>query len=147
MPTAFKNTGGDARVPRTLFQHAHIDGENTFPAQAFLKTTEIFLLFPDNWNGLDKLYLWLLCSGTEAGLDLDVTINIATTGETYNNHTQNVVPVTFNGTINEYIRVDLTTLFATVLANLQPNDMMWIVASWDSGDTMTYMIGAEAQET
>lgn len=135
------------RYPRTLFQHAHRDGSNTFPAMIQLNQGEVFLHFPDNWNGLDALRIWFLATLTEAGATVNITVNIATGNEVYNVHTQTVNAIAVPLALNEYEVIDITATFAVVLANLLPNDMMWIVVVRASGDEDFYLIGAEAQET
>jgi len=139
--------GATPRVPRTLFQHAHRDGSSTFPAFIFLNEGECFLHFPHNWNGLDDLKLWLYSTGTENDMTVDIRIDIGTCTEDIDTHTQTVNGVAFDVANGKYTCLDLTVPFAIVLALLNPNDMMWIYVEWASGDSATYLIGAEAQET
>lgn len=136
-----------ARVPRTLFQHAHEDGSAEFPANIFLGQGEVFIHFPDNWNGLDALRLWFVGGATDVGQTVNVTINIATADEVFNTHTQTVNAIAVPIVLNEYEIEDLTAAFAAVLANLAANDMMWIIVAHASGDENIYLVGAEAQET
>lgn len=140
-------TAPTARVPRTLFQHAHRDGSSTFPANIWADQGECFLHFPDNWNGLDALKLWFFATSTEANMTINVTVNIGTCSELFNVHTQTVNAIDLDVVQNKYTCIDITVAFATVLANLAANDMMWIIVAHASGDTQEYFIGAEAQET
>lgn len=135
------------RYPRTIFEHAHQDGVATFPpAIGGGSSAEAFMLMPDNWNGLDSLVLFLLGGWTGQLANLTVTINIATCNEAFNVHTQTVANIVVDTVLNEYECVDLTALFAVVLANLVSRDMIWIVATLIDEQNL-YVVGLEAQET
>lgn len=136
-----------ARVPRTVFGHAHEDGSAEFPpALTFGQIGEQHVLMPDNWNGLDGIYLWLLGGATEA-TTWNITVNIGSCDEAFNVHTQTVNGHAVNMVANEYECVDLTTIFATVLANLAARDMIQVLATLASGDGPHYDMGVELQET
>lgn len=147
MPEAYIAYNSDwARVPRTLFEHAHIDDNALFPPYTgFGQVVEVFMLMPDNFHGLDSLTLWCL-GGSTAAVTLDVTIDIGTCAEAYNIHTQTVNNIAYNQVINQYYCLDLTTPLATVLANLAARDMLWLKAS-ESSDETQYIVGLELQET
>lgn len=147
MPVAYMDTDTPpVRYPRTIFEHAHIDGVSTFPANLVdLNVGEIFMLMPDNFNGLDGLYLWLL--GSFAGeIHLSMTLNIATCSEAFNTHTQTVNNHAVTTVVNAYKCVDLTTIFATVLANLTARDMIWLTVQ-ESDEDGVYLVGLEVQES
>lgn len=147
MPRANQDQAGDTRVPRGIFQHAHIDAQADFPCMISFDTAEMFLLIPDNWNGLSKVFLWLLGGGIENANLLDVVINIGTSGEAFNIHTQAVANNNVVFALNEYIKIDLTAIFAVVLANLQSLDMMWVTATWQNDTFEHFCVGLEVQET
>lgn len=135
-----------ARVPRTIFQHAHVDGVATFPAVIDGGDGEIFILMPDNFNGLDALVLWFYTVDAN-NVVVNITVNIGTCNEQKDAHTQTVNAIGFAVGADEYECVDLTVTFATVLANLASRDMMWIVVDWVSADEVIYLVGGEVQET
>ena len=135
------------RVPRTIFAHGHEDGETEWlPIIGVGDTTIAYLLIPDNWNGLDKLYLWLLGSGASQQT-YNITVDIATCDEAYNVHTQTVNGKAVNTVAGEYECVDLTTDFAAVLANLATRDIIRVTVVYALGDDFAKLVGIELQET
>lgn len=147
LPQAWKIQTGDARVPRTVFGHAHESGSATFPPQInFGDTARMHILMPDNWNGLDALILWLSGADTEQKT-LNITVNLGTCGENQNTHTQTVNGLTPTITADKYLCLDLTVTFATVLANLAARDMIQVLVYQAAGDNYTEVFGIEAQET
>jgi len=135
-----------ARIPRTLFQHAHQDGYNAFPPELSTEiTAEMFLLLPDNWNGTDALVLWFLGGGSMAST-VNVTIDVGTCDETFDTHTQTVNAINMTVVLNEYECLDLTAIFETVIALMNARDMLWIKVT-GAVDFSVYLIGAEIQET
>lgn len=137
-----------ARIPRTLFAHAHQDGQNYFPPNLSIGhlTGLSFTLIPDNWNGLDNFILWLRGGSTEA-LTIDVTVDLGSCNELYNVHTQTVAAIGVNTVLNEYECVDLTATFAVVLANLAVRDIIQVTVTLATGDGPLYYMGIELQET
>lgn len=136
-----------ARVPRTIFAHAHESGSSLFPpALNFNDVGLAYTLMPDNWNGLDGLYAWFWDDATEAKT-VNITINIATCDEVFNTHTQTVNAIVVNIVANEYECLDLTTIFETVLANLSSRDMIQVLVTYASGDEPLSYFGIELQET
>lgn len=135
-----------ARIPRTLFQHAHRDDDASFPADVSLDLfATMFVLLPDNWNGTDAIVLWFLGVGTGAG-NTDVTIDAATCGEALNTHTLTVANIAVALVANQYTCVDITTEFAALIALLNPRDMLRIMADEDT-ETGAEIVGIEIQET
>lgn len=147
-PQAWKvEEGGDARVPRTLFGHAHESGSAVFPPEInFSDIARMHILMPDNWNGLDALVLWVSDDVTE-NKTINVTINIGTCGEAQATHTQTVNAIACNITANQYLCIPLTVTFATVLANLTARDMIQVLVEYAGGDEPIQVFGIEAQET
>lgn len=136
-----------ARVPRTLFAHAHESGSSVFPPEInFSDVARMHLVIPDNWNGLDAIYLWVSDDATE-DKTINVTINIGTCGEAYNIHTQTVNAIACNIIANQYLCIDLTTTHATVLANLAARDMIQVLVDHAGGDEPIWVFGIELQET
>lgn len=136
-----------ARVPRTLFAHAHKRAKAEFPpntldSQHFICIDQL----PDNWNGTDKLYMWLY--GLETGADVPYTIiaNAGKNGEAFNIHTQTVANKLITKTINEYERVDLTTDLAVWIALITSGDILWFDVT-ESAGVNDLGIGFEIQET
>ena len=148
MPEAYAGYAAPtARVPRTLWAHTHEDGANDYPPVLNLSTTHMaYVIIPDNWNGLDKLYLWLLGAGAEQ-ITINVTVDIGTCDEAYNIHTQTVNGLTPTLAANEYECVDLTTTHAAVLANLAARDVIRVTVTHVAGDEAHMSIGIELQET
>jgi len=135
------------RVPRTLFGHAHESGSSVFPPEIdFSDVAKMHLVIPDNWNGLDKIYLWVSDDATE-DKTINVTVNLGTCGEAYNIHTQTVNGIACNITANQYLCIDLTTTHATVLANLAVRDMIQVLVEHAGGDNPIQVFGVELQET
>lgn len=135
-----------ARVPRTIFQHAHIDGNAEFPPSfAQSQMAEVFAHLPDNWNGFDAFYLKLLGGQTEA-TTIDITINAGTCDELFNIHTQTVNDIAINMVVDEYECLDLMTLFATVIALMNSDDDLWITAT-DDGEFNQFLIGVVIEES
>jgi hypothetical protein len=138
--------GGDPRVPRTLFAHAHEDGSSAFPPILPNENTgEVFILLPDNWNGTDKLVLWFL-GGFGMSSTVSVTIDVGTCDEGYSNHSQTVNGINMTVVQDEYECLDITAAFATVIGNFNSRDMIWIKVT-PTIDFNVYLIGAEIQET
>lgn len=135
-----------ARVPRTLFQHAHVDGNASHPASTNVLTAECFIQIPDNWNGTDKVIVWLLGGENSANTPYDITLDIATCDEAYNIHTQTVLGTLVNIVLNEYECWDVTAILAVVLANLASGDMLWFKISEQYG-IVAWCVGVEIQET
>lgn len=148
MPEAYPAyTAPVARVPRTLFAHAHEDASAQFPPDIdFGDTAKMHNLIPDNWNGLDAIYVWFLGTGTD-NTTVNVTINIGTCTEAYNTHTQTVNGIAATQAANIYTCVDLTTTHATVLANLAARDMVQVLVTHAGGDESIIVMGFEMQET
>lgn len=148
MPEAFKVvSAGDPRVPRTLFAHAHQSGSAVFPPSiGGGNTADMHQLIPDNWNGLDGIYLWVLGAWTGQFANFTITINIGTCDELHNVHTQTVANIVVNTVINEYECIDLTTTFETVLANLASRDMIRVSVTVVDEQAVLIM-GIELQET
>jgi len=135
------------RVPRTLFAHAHRDQDMSFPVELHAAINCIaYTIIPDNWNGLDALILWLIGAGTEQ-LTITVTIDIGTCTEVYNIHTQTVAAINKNMVASTYACIDLTALFAVVLANLAVRDILRVSVIATTMDNTSRMIGIELQET
>jgi len=135
------------RIPRTLWAHAHDSTQDAFPVVLlFEHTQEMFILLPDNWNGLDKLVLWIIGGGTETP-DLTITIHIGTCTEAYNIHTQTVTPIACALANTIYKCLDLTALFDTVLPNLASRDLIRLTVTATTMDYTHYVMGMELQET
>jgi len=136
------------RYPRTLFAHAHEDsGVNVFPVDfAFENQRRMFIAIPDNWNGLDAIYVVLRGGLTEA-ITVNTTINIGTCDELWNIHTQTINGTNINLVTNEYECFDLATIHATVLANLQSNDILYLNIFMATGDQTHHIFGLVLQES
>lgn len=147
MPSAYIKASGDARVPRTLFAHAHHADDAEFPPNTLMALhPRCIMQLPDNWNGTDKLYMWLY--GLEAAIDCPYTIvaNAGKNGEAFNIHTQTVAGKLVQKAANEYERVDLTTDLAVWIALLTSGDILWFDVS-ESAGVNDLVIGFEIQET
>ena len=138
--------GGDARVPRTIFQHAHIDEDNSFPAGGLAVAGDMFILLPDNWNGIDKIYIWLLANAIWTNVPFDITVDVGSCDEAPNTHTQTVLGTLLTVANNRYYCWDITTICATVIALMNARDMLWIKVTEQWG-IAGYVIGVEIQET
>lgn len=138
--------GGDARVPRVLFQHAHTDGNAAFPSGGVSTQGEATILIPDNWNGMANMYVWLLAQEPWTNVPVDITINVGSHGEVYTIHNQTVLGTLVTIGNNEYYRLDLTAIFAVVIALMNANDMIWLTLSEQWGMT-GYFIGVEINES
>lgn len=147
MPRANQDQAGDTRVPRVIFQHAHTDGSSAFPSGGGGGTQgEMFALLPDNWNGIDKIYIWLLAGEGWTDVPFDITIDVGTCTELYNTHTQTVAGTLVTIGNNRYYCWDVTTICAVVIALMNPRDMLWIRVTEQHG-VAGYVIGVEIQET
>jgi len=136
-----------ARIPRTLFAHAHRDQSASYPVELDVSTVCMaYHIIPDNWHGLDALILWLIGAGTET-LTITVTVDIGTCAETYNIHTQTIANIDKGMSANTYACIDLTALFAVVLANLTVRDIIRVSVLATTMDQTARMIGIELQET
>ena len=134
------------RVPRTLFQHAHNDAGNAFPASTNAVIAECFIQIPDNWNGNDKVIVWLLGGENSANTPYDITLDVGGCDEVFSTHTQTVAGTLLNIVLNEYECWDVTVILATVLANVVAGDMLWFKISEQYGIT-AWCVGVEIQET
>lgn len=135
-----------SRIPRTLFQHAHRDGNAEFPPNVgFNQTAEIFVKLPTNWNGTDDIVLWFLGAATYTRA-VDVTIDVGTCDELFNTHTQTVVDIAISLVNNEYECLSLAVTHATVIALMSGCDMLWFKVV-EQEDATFYLIGAEITET
>lgn len=135
-----------ARVPRTLFSHAHLNNNAGFPPEPMLNTfCDVFMLLPDNWHGTDKIVLWFLGASTEA-TDVDVVCNAGSCDEAYTLHTATVNNIALALVNGEYECLDITTDFAAWIALLNSRDMLNIRVDNDD-EVGVKFIGVEIQET
>lgn len=131
---------------RVLFAHAHIDGNTDFPPTWSWGGNPAVarLVIPEKWQGLDKVYLWQLPGATD-NVTPTITIDIGICNEDENEHTQTVNDQAYTIVNGQYCCWDLTTIFATVLANLAVGDMIKVSCSNDVGYTIS-LIGLEVDE-
>jgi len=138
--------GGDPRVPRTLWAHAHIDEDAHFPAGGLTTQGEMTVLLPDNWNGVDKIVIWLLPGEGWIDVPFDITINAGTCGEAPATHTQTVNGTLITAGNGLYYCWDVTSICSTVIGNMSPRDLIWIIVTEQWG-VAGYVMGVEIQET
>jgi len=135
-----------ARVPRTIFEHAHKDGSNEFPPDIGMTGVgEIFAHLPDNWSGFSAFYLKILGTATEA-TTIDITIHAGSCDELFNVHTQTVNGTAINTVVNEYECFDLMTIFATIIALMDNDDDIWIIATSPTENSQ-FLIGVVIEES
>lgn len=135
-----------ARVPRVLFQHAHEDGSSLFPPNTVLGNGEMFIEIPNNWNGTDSVYIWLLPLEASANTPFDIIGHAGTHGEAFNIHTQTVNGTILNLVANQYYRWDVTAVLNTLIPLIAANDMCWFTVDEQFG-VSCLVIGVEIRET
>lgn len=134
------------RYPRSIFAHAHQDGDTDFPVYLIdLLQADAFLELPDNWNGTDKIVIKMLGANAFAE-QLDIILNAGTHGEAFNIHTQTVNNIAAAQVLNQYLYIDLTASFAAFIALLNPLDIVWMKVTADQEQGI-YWMGFEVQET
>jgi len=134
------------RIPRTLFQHFHEDGDANFPpVLPQWGNVATFLLLPDNWNGTDKIIIWL--KGVDEGQGgIDVGIYAGTCEESQATHSDEGNTYTPTFASDEYECIDITADIAAFIAALTARDMVKVVVQ-NTVDMLIKAIGVEIQET
>lgn len=130
---------------RVLWAHGHKSNAYWPVHWGIGYTVYTWLLIPKNWVGTNKVRLWQLGTTTEDVIP-DITIDIGTCGEIPGQHTESRNGDQYSLVTDEYCCWDLTTNFATVLANLASGDMIRVEMNTDVGVDFIYFIGLEVEE-
>lgn len=138
--------GGDDRVPRTLFIHAHEDAANDFPADCGLGEGRMITQLPDNWNGTDAIIIWYLPSEAWVNEPFNIILNAGKDTEAFNLHTQTLANRLISGGANVYHAEDITGSVAAFIALITSGDIIWILST-DVNGIAGKTIGLEIQET
>ena len=135
-----------ARVPRSIFAHAHIDGNAVFPPSCSLATSEMLLQLPDNWHGTEALIIKVLAGEAWVNEPFNITFNAGADGEAPNVHTQTVANHLISCANGIYEYADMTVAFAVFIALLNSNDLIWATIADVNGISGNIM-GLEIRET
>jgi len=105
----------------------------------------VFLLLPDNWNGTDKVIVWLK---GDAAAQIGVTVNCyaGTCNEDQQTHSDTNNAYTPTLAISTYYCIDITADIAAFIAALTARDMIEIEI-YNSTVQAFKAVGVEIQET